>query len=58
MSDEDRNKALLRRFYEELWTKGNLEPIPELLAEDLVNHHPLPGAAPGREGLARWSPRG
>jgi steroid delta-isomerase-like uncharacterized protein len=52
MSDEDRNKALLRRFYEELWTKGNLEPIPELLAEDFVNHHPLPGAAPGREGLA------
>jgi predicted ester cyclase len=52
MSDGDRNKALLRRFYEELWTKGNLEPIPELLAEDFVNHHPLPGAAPGREGLA------
>jgi steroid delta-isomerase-like uncharacterized protein len=52
MSDEDRNKALLRRFYEELWTKGNLEPIPELLAEDFVNYHPLPGAAPRREGLA------
>jgi steroid delta-isomerase-like uncharacterized protein len=52
MSDEDRNKALLRRFYEELWTKGNLEVIPELVAEDFVDHHPLPGAPPGREGLA------
>jgi predicted ester cyclase len=52
MSDEDRNKALLRRFYEELWSKGNLEAIPELVAENFVDHHPLPGAPPGREGLA------
>jgi len=58
MSDEDRNKALLRRFYEELWSQGDLEAIPELVAEDFVDHHPLPGAPPGREGLAalvtRW----
>ena len=52
MSDEDRNKALLRRFYEELWSQGNLEAIPDLIAEDFVDHHPLPGAPPGREGLA------
>ncbi len=52
MGDEDRNKALLRRFYEELWSKGNLEVIPELVAEDFVDHHPLPGAPQGREGLA------
>ncbi len=52
MSGEDRNKALLHRFYEELWTKGNMEAIPELLTEDFVDHHPFPGAPPGREGLA------
>ena len=52
MSDEDRNKALLRRFYEELWSQGDLETIPELVAENFVDHHPLPGAPPGREGLA------
>jgi steroid delta-isomerase-like uncharacterized protein len=52
MSGEDRNKALLRRFYEELWSKGNLDAISELVAEDFVDHHPLPGAPPGREGLA------
>jgi hypothetical protein len=27
MSDEDRNKALLRRFYEEFWSQGELEAI-------------------------------
>ena len=51
MSDEDRNKALLRRFYEELWSQGDLGAIPELVAENFVDHHPLPGSPPGREGL-------
>ena len=52
MNDKTGNKALLRRFYEELWSNGNLEAIPELVAEDFVDHHALPGAPPGREGLA------
>jgi steroid delta-isomerase-like uncharacterized protein len=52
MSAEDRNKALLRRFYEELWNQGNLEAIPELISEDFVDHHALPGAPPSRERLA------
>jgi steroid delta-isomerase-like uncharacterized protein len=51
MSEEDRNKALLRRFYEELWSQGNLEAILELVAEDFYDHHPLPGAPSWREGL-------
>ncbi|MDQ3855881.1 MAG: ester cyclase [Chloroflexota bacterium] len=42
----------MRRFYEELWSQGNLDAIPELIAEDFVDHHPLPGVPPGREGLA------
>lgn len=52
MSNEDRNKALLRRFYEELWSQGDLETISELVADDFVDHYPLPGAPPGREGVA------
>lgn len=52
MSDQARNKALLRRFYEELSSQGDLGAIPELVAEDFVEHHRLRGAPPGREGLA------
>src|SRR5439155_22644444 len=46
------NKALVRRFYEEI-DKGNLEAMDELVAEDYIDHNPppLPGLAPGREGL-------
>ncbi|HYY33837.1 MAG TPA: ester cyclase [Gaiellaceae bacterium] len=51
MSAED-NKALVRRFYEEI-DKGNLAAMDELVAEDYINHHPppFPGLARGREGL-------
>ena len=46
------NKALVRRFYEEI-DKGNLNVMDELVAEDYVDHNPapFPGFAPGREGL-------
>jgi steroid delta-isomerase-like uncharacterized protein len=48
----EENKALVRRFYEEI-DKGNLAAMDDLVAEDYVNHHPppFPGLAPGREGL-------
>lgn len=51
MSIEE-NKALVRRFYEEI-DKGNLEAMDELVDEDYVDHNPppFPGIAAGREGL-------
>jgi steroid delta-isomerase-like uncharacterized protein len=52
MSDGDRNKTPLRRFYEELWNGGDLKAIPELVAHDFVDRHPPLGASLGREGLA------
>jgi predicted ester cyclase len=45
------NKALVRRFYEEI-DKGNLEAMDELVAEDYLDHNPPPFSfPPGREGL-------
>lgn len=52
MSDEARNKTLMQRFYEELWSRGNLEAIPELVAEDFVDHQAPVGQPSGREELA------
>ena len=51
MSTEE-NKALVRRFYEEI-DKGNLAAMDELVAEDYLDHHPppFPGLHHGREGL-------
>ena len=49
---ETENKALVRRFYEEI-DKGNLVAMDELVAEDYVDHNPppFPGLGTGRDGL-------
>ena len=44
------NKALVRRFYEEVWDRGNFEFARDVFADDYVRHdlrptHALPGAA-------------
>ena len=44
------NKEIVRRFSDELWGQGNLGAGDQLLAVDLIEHNPLPGQAPGREG--------
>jgi steroid delta-isomerase-like uncharacterized protein len=51
MSDE--LKALNRRFNEEVINEQNLGTIDELVAEDIVDHIPLPGQGPGRGGIAQ-----
>lgn len=50
MSEE--NKAVVRRFIEEVWNNGNLDAIDELISEDHVDHDPgREGTPGGREGM-------
>ena len=46
MSEE--NEALVRRYFEEIWNKGNLELIDELFTTNFVRHGPV-----GTEGEVR-----
>ena len=46
------NKALMRRWFEEVWNKGRAEAVTEMMSEDCVNHglsgdadNPLRGAS-------------
>jgi predicted ester cyclase len=52
MTSTDQNKALVRRFYQEI-DKGNIAILNELVAEDYLDHNPppFPTAATGRERL-------
>jgi steroid delta-isomerase-like uncharacterized protein len=46
------NKTVSRRLFEEVWNKGNLALLNEIIAKDLVNSGPgtLPGLPTGPEG--------
>jgi steroid delta-isomerase-like uncharacterized protein len=47
------NKALVRRFYGEVWGRGNIEFAKEVFADDYVRHDLRPAkAAPGPAGQA------
>ena len=50
MSTEE-NKTIARRITEEIWGSGNLALIDDLFAPNNVDHNPMPGLAPSREGL-------
>ncbi|MFQ5901607.1 MAG: ester cyclase [Thermodesulfobacteriota bacterium] len=51
MSVEE-NKAIMRRWYEEVLNKGNLAVVDELIATDCVDHNPLAPELPaGLEGV-------
>lgn len=47
----DENKALIRRFYEEVWDRGNTDFAYEVFADDYVRHDLRPTDPPaGPEG--------
>jgi steroid delta-isomerase-like uncharacterized protein len=47
----EQNKALERRFAEEVWNQGNLAVLDELLAPQFVEYTAPPGLPPGPAGL-------
>ena len=49
MSVEE-NKAVVRRYIEELWGQGNMALADELVSRDLVDHNPMPGQSPDYDG--------
>ena len=54
MSKEE-NKATSRRFYEELFNRGNLAAAEELVTADFVIHDPnIPEQPRGPDGLKRF----
>src|SRR5215218_1249851 len=48
------NEALVRRYFEEVWGKGNLAAVDEFMAPDYVEHTVPPGSRPGRDTLKQY----
>lgn len=50
MTDVD-SKALVRRYYEEVFNQRNPDLIDQLATDDYVEHYPFPGHGNGRSDL-------
>jgi hypothetical protein len=53
MSSAEENKALVRRFVQEVYNRGNLDVADELLATNFVDHDFLSGEEVGPEDYER-----
>lgn len=46
------NKQLIESYFNEVWNKGNIDMLEELITPDYINHAPsIPNPKPGPEGL-------
>lgn len=48
------NRAIARRYLEEVWNGRNPSLIDELVAEEFVDHHLPPELPPGPAGVKIW----
>jgi C-1 hydroxylase len=48
------NEALVRRYFEEAWNKGNLATVDEFMAADYIDHTTPPDSGPGRDTLKQF----
>jgi predicted ester cyclase len=46
------NKIIIERYFEEVWNKGKLEVLDEIIHQNYINHSPgFPNSAKGPAGL-------
>ena len=53
MSTEE-NKAILHRFYDEVFNQGNVALIDELIAPEAIDHEKFPGVEGSAREVARY----
>lgn len=50
----DSNKAIVQRFYEEVFNQRKIDAIDELMAAQFINHDPTPVAARDRASMKQF----
>jgi steroid delta-isomerase-like uncharacterized protein len=50
-SEVERNKAVVRRVFDEIANRGSFEVIPEIYSPEVVDHDPWPGSRDGLQGI-------
>jgi len=53
MPTPEQNKETMRRFYDEVFNKKNLDHARETISDDFVEHEEFPGIPPDKEGAIK-----
>jgi hypothetical protein len=53
MSVEKQNKAIVEKYFEEYWAKGNVSIVDELCSEDFLISYPNHGPRRGKSEAKR-----
>src|SRR3712207_2961018 len=51
---QERNEALVRRYFVEVWDKGNVPAVDDFMAPAYVQHTAPPGWRPGRDTVKQF----
>jgi steroid delta-isomerase-like uncharacterized protein len=51
MTVMDTNKQRIRMLFEQVLNRGTAELLDDLISGDYLDHNPVPGQAPGAEGI-------
>ena len=44
-------KSIIRQLFDRVLNEGDLDFLDQIISDDYVDHNPLPGVPPGREGV-------
>lgn len=55
MNATEKNKAIARRFYDEMLNEGKIEIVNDLIGDNYVEHEETPGIPPTKEGVKQWA---
>jgi predicted ester cyclase len=50
-TDQDRNKATVRRLFEEVFQNADINGLDDIVAPDIIDHDPVPDQPAGIEGI-------
>lgn len=51
MSTQERNKQIIARYFEEFWSKGNVNIVDELCVDDIICDYPMHGIRRGKAAI-------
>ncbi|PYI20354.1 SnoaL-domain-containing protein [Aspergillus violaceofuscus CBS 115571] len=52
-TQQERNKAVVQRYFDKYWGKGNVDVVDELCTDDFVIDYPMHGPRRGKEAAKR-----